>query len=114
MEKCERLWAEAVAARERVEHLSTRAEAQAESSAAASAEAAAAVEGADKFKLSMLGDVKAATDASLDANSILADAVEAAEEAERLEALADAAMAEMDAAIEQHIIDFPDSELRED
>ena len=62
----------------------------------------------------MVGDVKAASDAALDANAMLANAVEASEEAERLEGLAEAALVEMEAAIEQHLIDFPDSELRDE
>ena len=46
-----------------------------------------------------------------DAGAVLASAIEAAEEAERLEALAEEATVEMDAAIAQHLVDFPDSEL---
>ena len=43
-----------------------------------------------------------------------ADAVAAAEEAERMEGLAEEAEAAMDACIAQHLIDFPDSELADD
>ena len=114
VEKCEKLWADALAAREKMDEISTEAESLAEESAASGEEAAAAVDGSDKFKLSMLGDMKAATDKNLDANSVLGDAVAAMEEADRLEALAEVAMEEMEAAIAQHLIDFPDSELGED
>ena len=101
-------------AREYVDELSTEAEDMAEKSAASAVEQSAAIDNAAKFKLSMLGDMKAAQDANIDANSVLADAVAAAEHAEKLEILADEAMAAMEKAIEQHLIDFPDSELRED
>ena len=85
----------------------------ADESASSAAEANAVVDNSATFKLSMLGDMKAATDASLNANAVLADAVEAAEEADRLELLAEAALTAMETAIEQHLIDFPDSELRD-
>ena len=91
----------------------TEADELAEASAASAEETSAAIDGADVFKLSMMGDLKAASDATLDANKMLSDAVDAAEEAERIESLAELAMVEMDAAIEQHLIDFPDSELRD-
>ena len=112
--KCEECWEAALAAREYVDELSTEAEDMAEKSAASAVEQSAAIDKAAKFKLSMLGDMKAAQDANIDANSVLADAVAAAEHAEKLEILADEAMAAMEKAIEQHLIDFPDSELRED
>ena len=114
VEKCEKLWADALDARKTVEKLSTEAAELAEASAAESEEASAKVDASDKFKLSMLGDVKAATDANLNANAVLSDAIAAEEEATRLEALAEAALVEMEAAIEQHLIDFPDSELRDE
>ena len=114
VEKCENLWADALAARKKVEELSTEAEELAESSAALGEETSKVVDAAEKFKFSMVGDVKAASDAALDANAMLANAVEASEEAERLEGLAEAALVEMEAAIEQHLIDFPDSELRDE
>jgi hypothetical protein len=114
VEKCERLWADVMEARKKVEQLSNEAEELTEASEKQSAEANAKVEASDTFKLSMLGDMKAATDSQLNANAMIGEAFEAAEEAERLEALAEAAMAEMDAAIEAHLIDFPDSELRDE
>jgi len=110
----ERLWENALAAREKVDLLSSEAEELAEASAATSEEAASQVDASATFKLSMLGDAKAATDASLNANAVLADAVAAAEEAERLEALAEAATDAMDAAIAQHLEDFPESDLGDD
>jgi hypothetical protein len=114
VDKCERLWADALAAREKVDLLSTEAEQLSEASSASAEQASAAAANATTFKLSMLGDIKVATDANLDANAVLADAVDASEEAERLELLAEAATAEMDKVIEQHLIDFPDSELADE
>ena len=43
---------------------------------------------------------------SIQAGEVLADAYEAAEEAERLEALAEAALSASETAIEQHLVDF--------
>ena len=107
-------WALPIAARAS-KKLSARLSDLADEMASASAEtadkAAATLDDSNKFKLSMIGDAKSAMDASLDAGKVLADAVEAGEEAERLEALAEAALVEMEGLLEQHLKDFPDSDL---
>jgi len=114
VEKCEKLWADALAARKQVEELSNEAEELAEASALSSEEASATIDDSPKFKLSMIGDLKAVTDANLNANAVLSDAIEVMEEAELLERQAEAALVEMEEAIEQHLVDFPDSELKDE
>ena len=117
VEKAEKLWAEALAAREKAEALAVKAEELANQSEMSTSSAKDALEdstGATKFKLSMLGDAQAAMDVSIRAGEVLADAYDAAEEAERLEALAEAALTASEDAIEQHLLDFPDSELADE
>lgn len=114
VEKAERLWADALAAHEKAEALSSEAESLAESSAKVAEDASAAVDQSPTFKLSMLGDLQSASNDALDANAVLSDAVDAAEEANRLQLVAEAATTDMEATIEKHLIDFPDSELREE
>jgi hypothetical protein len=114
VETAERLWAEALEAREKAERLSEEAETMAGESEAAMSDTASSIDDASKFKLSMLGEAQQAQQASLDAGSILADALEAVEEADELEALAEAALVASEKAIEQHLVDFPDSELADE
>ena len=113
VEKAEKAWEAALAAREKADELSTKAEEMAEASAATSEAASAKVDASTTFKMSQLGDLKAATDETLDANAMLAEAVDAAEEADRLEVLAEEATALMEEALEQHLVDYPDSELND-
>ena len=112
VEVAEKLWAEALTARETADRLSSEAENLCEAGEVGATAAAESMGGeAVKFKLSMLGDAQAAMSASLDAGKILSDAFEANEEADKLEELAEAALAASERAIEQHLLDFPDSEL---
>ena len=117
VEKAEKLWAEALAAREKAEALAVKAEELANQSEMSTSSAKDTLEdstGATKFKLSMLGDAQAAMDVSIRAGEVLADAYDAAEEAERLELRAEAALTASEDAIEQHLLDFPDSELADE
>ena len=117
VEKAEKLWADALAAREKAETLAVQAEELASQSETSTTTAKDALEdstGVKTFKLSMLGDAQAAMDVSIRAGEILADAYDAAEEAERLEALAEEALVASEEAIEQHLVDFPDSELADE
>ena len=61
-----------------------------------------------------LGDAQKAMSAAQEAGTMLTDAFDADEEATRLEELAEAALAASETAIEQHLIDFPDSELADE
>lgn len=64
----------------------------------------------EKISLSTLMNAQSTLNSNLDAGQLLADAVEAAEEAERLENEAEAALSEVEAALAQHEIDFPDND----
>ena len=117
VEVAEKLWAEALEAREKADKLATDAEEMTvatESDTAAAAKSVGSVEAATKLNLSMLGDAQKAMSASLEVGEVLADAFDADEEASRLEELAEAALAASEKAIEQHLIDFPDSELADE
>ena len=52
-----------------------------------------------------------ATNSNLDAGSVLSRAMQAAEEADRLELIAEEALAKSEEMLEQHLMDFPDSSL---
>jgi hypothetical protein len=110
VERAEALWADALAARKRAEALSADSEEAAAEAGASAEQSAAAIDGAAKFGMGLLGDASAALTSSLDAGAIIAEAVEAAEEAERLEALAQEALEKSEAALAQHMIDFPDDD----
>lgn len=110
VEKAESLWADALAAREKADSLSAEAEQLADVSEKQSQAAVEALEESDKFSLSMLTSSQGATDASLEATRLLAEAVDAAEEAARIEEEAEQALIESEAALEQHLADFPDAE----
>lgn len=71
----------------------------------------AKIDQAEKFSMAMLSDAQGSMSSSLDAGQLLSDAVEAAEEAERLEQEAEVALKEVEAALAQHEKDFPDSKV---
>ena len=110
VEKAETLWESALAARKKADTLSSEAEAAANAAAVSSDEQAAKLDDATKFSLGLLSGASDVMASSLDAGALLAEAVEAAEEAERLELEAEAALAASEAAIEQHLKDFPDDD----
>ena len=109
VERAEALWAEALAARELADKLSSEAETLADASGEASDAASTALDGASKFSLSMLTTSTEAQNKALEAGKVIAEAVEAAEAAEELERKAEEALTASEKAIEQHLIDFPDS-----
>jgi hypothetical protein len=66
------------------------------------------LEESSKFSLSMLGDARAAMDSAIDVQRLIAEAVAATEEADRLEEEADAALQASEEALKQHERDFPE------
>ena len=108
IENAEALWAVALAARERANALS--AEAEELSNEAATQTGAATAKLGDKFSLSMLGDARIAMDSAMEVQRLLSEAVDAAEEADRCELEAEAALQASEAALEQHELDFPSGE----
>ncbi len=115
--EAERLWAEALAAREKADRLSAEAE---ESSGAVVSDAEAASAGLEtlnevpKFSLSMLSDAQAALESSVHAGGLLSDAVDAAEEADRLEAEAELALAHSEELLRQHLEEIGEAEEEDD
>lgn len=109
VEKAEKLWADALAARKKADALSAEAEEMATAAATVGEEQSAKLGDATRFEMSLLSGASQAMSSSLQAGEVLSDAVEAAEEAQKLEDLAEAALAESEAAIEAHLADFPDA-----
>jgi len=103
-------WADALKARKLAETKALEAEEAADAAGVSSEAVSNELNAASKFSLSMLGDAKGAMDSSLDATALLSEAVEAAEEADRLEEIAEAALAASELALAQHLEDFPDSD----
>ena len=110
VEVAERLWAKALEAREKADELAERAASLAERAQENAAQATESMEGGGKLSLSMLGDAQIAMTGSLDAGSLLSEAVDAAEAAEALEAEAEEALKASERAIERYDSDFPDAD----
>mmetsp|Transcript_939 Transcript_939/g.2135 ORF Transcript_939/g.2135 Transcript_939/m.2135 type:complete len:165 (+) Transcript_939:44-538(+) len=110
VEKAEESWARALEARKEANALSDRAEEQGEAAAEIAKEAEAAIrEGAISLEKIAMADQ--ATNSNLDAGSVLSRALQAADDADRLEAIAEVALANSEEMLDQHLIDFPDSSL---
>ncbi|KAL1521764.1 hypothetical protein AB1Y20_021418 [Prymnesium parvum] len=109
VEKAEKLWAQALEARKRADRLSNEAESVAEEVSLSAQQQTEKLDNTSKFSLSLLQDAQSTIDASLEVGQLVSQAVDAAEEAEQLEREAEAALLDVEAAIAQHEIDFPDS-----
>ena len=110
VEKAEESWARALEARKEANALSDRAEEQGEAAAEIAKEAEAAIrEGAISLEKIAMADQ--ATNSNLDAGSVLSRALQAADDADRLEAIAEVALAKSEEMLDQHLVDFPDSSL---
>lgn len=109
VEKAEKLWADALEARKQADALSTEAE-----------ESITAVEGTSKnvtaeIKKGNIGpdqiaNAQAVMDSGIKASTVLSDAQDAAEEADRIASLAEEALHASEKALEQHLVDFPENE----
>lgn len=110
VEKAEKLWAEALEARKEANAQSDHAEEGAEAAAEVAKKAnEEMLKG--PISLEKIAAADAAANSSLDAGSALSRALDAAEEADKLEELAEKALVESEEALEQHLEDFPDSNL---
>lgn len=109
-EKAERLWAEALEARKLADERSIEADNIASAAADASKEQSETLDAASKFNLALLSGASEAMNSSLEAGQALSDAVEAAEAAEKLELLAEAALQETEKLLTQHEIDYPEGD----
>jgi hypothetical protein len=117
VQAAEKLWEEALAAREKADSLSAEGEALATEADAASSTATSslnAIETNNKFSLSAIADASLAMNTNFNAGSLLAQAVDATEEAEQLEALAQAALDKSEELLAQHMEDFPDEDDNDD
>ena len=114
VERAETLWAEALEARKKANALIDQAEVEANASAGTAKEAENIFQ--DKttpITMQELVQVDSAAKASLDATSLVNKAMEASDEAERLESEAEEALKKSEETLDQHLIDFPDSSLAE-
>ena len=110
VDKAEEAWAKALEARKEANALSDKAEETSEAAAEVAREADAAMkEGA--ISLEKIAKADRATSSNLDASSMLSRAMQAAEEADRLEEIAEEALAKSEEMLDQHLADFPDSPL---
>ena len=110
VDRAEEAWAQALEARKEANALSDRAEENAEAAAEVAREADAAMK-EGSISLEKIAKADQATSSNLDASSILSRAMQAAEEADRLEEIAEEALAKSEEMLEQHLVDFPDSPL---
>jgi len=113
VEKAEELWSQALEARKTANALSDRAEEEAEAAAATSKEIDNLFQvqkaSSEPITMQQLAKADAAAKNNLDAGSMVNKALQALEEAERLEALAEEALRRSEEILEQHAVDFPDS-----
>ena len=109
VEAAEELWGRALAAREKADELSEEAERLSDEAVQKTEESTNQVATSSKFSLSMIGDARAAMDTSIEVQRLLGEAVKAATIADQLEVDAEAALQASEEALQQHLIDFPDS-----
>jgi hypothetical protein len=109
------LWAEALEARKTSNALSEQAEEEAEAASNSAKEIDAMFKTANKdstpISMQQLAQGDAAARANLDAGSMVSKALDASDEAERLEKLAEEALQKSEEQLEQHLKDYPDSPL---
>jgi hypothetical protein len=115
VEHAEVLWAEALEARKTANALSDRAEEEAEAAANSVKEADELFkqikETPQPISMQQLVQADAAAASSLDAGSMVNRALQASEDADRLEKLAEEALQTSEERLEQHLKDFPESPL---
>ncbi len=115
VEEAERLWAQALEARKTANALSDRAEEEAEAAASSSQDVDSMFQysKSNKIPITMqqLAQADAAAKSNLDAGSMVNRALQASEEADRLEKLAEAALQRSEEKLELHLNDFPNSTL---
>lgn len=115
VDKAEELWAQALEARKTANALSDRAEEEAEAAAANSMEIDELFQTqkaqAEPITMKQLAAADAAAKSNLDAGSMVNKALQALEEAEKLEALAEEALQRSEEILDRHLADFPDSPL---
>mmetsp|Transcript_24097 Transcript_24097/g.37396 ORF Transcript_24097/g.37396 Transcript_24097/m.37396 type:complete len:164 (+) Transcript_24097:38-529(+) len=107
VEKAEDLWAKAYEARQAANKLSEKAEAIGLDAEVSTSDATEALK--QSISVEKVGDATTAQNLSLDLGYQLEEALKAQEEADEIELRAEKALAESEAALEQHLIDFPEN-----
>ena len=112
VEQAEALWAEALEARKTANALSDRAEEEAEAAASSAEEVNEMFKNRENpISMQQLAQADAAARSNLDAGSMVNKALEASDEADRLEKLAEEALQRSEEQLEQHLKDCPESPL---
>jgi hypothetical protein len=111
VEKAESLWAEALEARKAANALSDQAEEEAEAAAETSQQVAEMYQNMKAISLEKVAQADEATKSNIDASSMVGTALDASDEADRLEGMAEEALKLSEQKLEQHLKDFPDSPL---
>ena len=107
VEEAEDLWAKAYEARKAANELSEKAEAIGKDAEVSTTDATEALK--QSISLEKVADATTAQNLSLDLGNVLEKAVMAQEEADEIEVRAEKALAASEAALEQHLIDFPEN-----
>ena len=114
VEKAESLWEQALEARKTANALSDRAEEEAEAAASTARDAENMLKDTQSpISLEKIAQADLATKSNIDANGMVNKALEAEEEANRLESLAEEALRISEEQLSQHLVDVPDSPLAE-
>lgn len=110
VEKAEDLWGKVEQLRTTSKELSMQAEEMGEDAESSASEV---MKGLTQKKIDLsaekIADLQQAQSQSLDLGSLLDKAAQATEEADEIESLANEALASSEAALEQHLIDFPEN-----
>ena len=110
VEKAEDLWGKVEQLRTSAKELSMQAEEMGEDAESSASEV---MKGLTQKKIDLsaekIADLHQAQSQSLDLGSLLDKAAQATEEADEIEALANEALTASEAALEQHLIDFPEN-----
>ena len=107
VEEAEDLWAKAYEARKAANELSERAEAAGKNAELSTTDAMQALQ--ESISIDKIADANEAQNLSLELGSLLDEVEKAQREADDIEVLADKALAASEAALEQHLIDFPEN-----
>lgn len=108
VEKAEDLWAQVEQLRNEANDLSIKAETMGQDAETSTADAMKSLEGS--ISVGKLADANEAQNMSIDLGNLLERAMEATKKADEMEVLAEEALAASEAALEQHLIDFPEND----
>ncbi|KAL7534194.1 hypothetical protein ACHAXR_005713 [Thalassiosira sp. AJA248-18] len=108
VEKAEDLWAQVEQLRKKSNELSMEAESLGQEAETTTADAMESLK--ESISEEKIAEASNAQNLSIDLGSLLEQAMEASKKADEIEALAEEALAASEAALEQHLIDFPDDD----